>query len=306
MPAAAATVPLGPRLRAAAFALAAGVVGALGVWAAWRVGVQSPGGRQLEALVTSEVVPARWSQAAGSLLGLMTNRLIVAGLALAVLVALVRRRWVAAALAVAVVVAANGAGRVLKHDLLSSAVLADGTVYGNSGPSGHTIAAASVAVALVLVVPARVRPSMAVLAALWSAAVGVATVLSGDHRPSDAFGGLCVVLAAAAFGCAASVLVERPPASRRPARWWDVPLLLLVVAGLVAGVVAAVDLVPLAGSGASSDVAAQHRALTGAVLAIASAAALATALAAWVRDVVERTATPSGDGSRAGSAQRRH
>ncbi|MCG2803694.1 MAG: phosphatase PAP2 family protein [Cellulomonas sp.] len=306
MPDTAAPVALGPRVRAAVPALVAGVLGAVGVWAAWRVGVQSPAGRQIEALVAAAAVPARWSQAAGTLLGLMTNLLIVVGLGAAVLVALVRRRWVAAGLAVAVVVGANVVGRVLKHDLLGSAVLADGTVYGNSGPSGHTIAAASLALALVLVVPARVRPTVAVLAAAWSTAVGVATVLSGDHRPSDAVGGLCVVLAAGAFGCVASVLVERPPAGGRPSRWWDSPLLLLVVTGLVTGAMAAVDLVPLAGSGASSDVAAQHRALLGAVLAIASTAALATGLAAWVRGVVERAATPPGDGSRAGSARHRH
>lgn len=306
MPDAAVTVRLGPRLPAAALALAAGVLAAVGVWATWRFGVHSATGRRLEALVTSDVVPDGWSQAAGSLLGLMTNRLVAAGLAVAVLVALVRRRWVAAALAVVVVVGANGAGRVLKHDLLGPAVLADGTVYGNSGPSGHTIAAASVAVALVLVAPARVRPALAVLAAAWSAAVGAATVLSGDHRPSDAVGGLCVVLAVAAFGCAASVLVERPGAGTRPGRWWSLPLLLLVAAGLVTGVLAALDLAALTGAGQGADVAAQHQALVGAVTAIASTAALTTALVAWVRGVGERAAAPPADGSRAGSAQRRH
>lgn len=287
-----APVPLAPRLPWAATAVGVALLGAVGTWAAWRFAVQSETGRRLESLVTTHAVPAGWSGAADHLLALTTTRFVAVGLVVAVVVAAVRRRPVAGALAVAVVVGANGAGRVLKHDLLGGAVLPDGSVYVNSGPSGHTIAAASLAVALVLVVPPRVRPSAGLLAALWSAAVGVSTVLSGAHRPSDAVGGLALVLAVAAAGCAVAALVERPRPAPRPARWWGLPTAVLGVAALVCGVLAAVVLAPLARAGAAEGLSAGHDALVGAVLAVAASAAAMAALVGWVRGAAERAATP--------------
>jgi membrane-associated phospholipid phosphatase len=63
----------------------------------------------------------------------------------------------------------------------------------NSFPSGHTTAAASIAVALLLVVPARHRFAAAVTGAALTAAVGFSVVILGWHYPSDVLGGLLVV-----------------------------------------------------------------------------------------------------------------
>lgn len=63
----------------------------------------------------------------------------------------------------------------------------------NSFPSGHTTAAASIAVALLLVVPAAHRFAAAVLGAGITAAVGFSVVILGWHYPSDVLGGLLVV-----------------------------------------------------------------------------------------------------------------
>jgi membrane-associated phospholipid phosphatase len=63
----------------------------------------------------------------------------------------------------------------------------------NSFPSGHTTAAASIAVALLLVAPAAYRLSAAVAGAALTAVVGFAVVILAWHYPSDVLGGLLVV-----------------------------------------------------------------------------------------------------------------
>jgi membrane-associated phospholipid phosphatase len=63
----------------------------------------------------------------------------------------------------------------------------------NSFPSGHTTAAASIAVALLLVVPAAHRLAAALLGVVLTAVVGLAVVILGWHYPSDVLGGLLVV-----------------------------------------------------------------------------------------------------------------
>jgi membrane-associated phospholipid phosphatase len=63
----------------------------------------------------------------------------------------------------------------------------------NSFPSGHTTAAASIAVALLFVVPATHRFLAGVLGFGILAAVGVSVVVLGWHYPSDVLGGLLVV-----------------------------------------------------------------------------------------------------------------
>jgi membrane-associated phospholipid phosphatase len=63
----------------------------------------------------------------------------------------------------------------------------------NSFPSGHTTAAASIAVALLVVVPAAYRLSAAVAGAALTAMVGFSVVILAWHYPSDVLGGLLVV-----------------------------------------------------------------------------------------------------------------
>ena len=64
---------------------------------------------------------------------------------------------------------------------------------GNSLPSGHATIAAAVAVALLLVLPARVRGVGAVIGAAGAALVGIATLSAGWHRPSDVAAAFLVV-----------------------------------------------------------------------------------------------------------------
>jgi membrane-associated phospholipid phosphatase len=65
--------------------------------------------------------------------------------------------------------------------------------WANSFPSGHTTAAASIAVALLFVVPARHRLAAALAGTVLTAAVGISVVVLVWHYPSDVLGGLLVV-----------------------------------------------------------------------------------------------------------------
>jgi membrane-associated phospholipid phosphatase len=65
--------------------------------------------------------------------------------------------------------------------------------WANSFPSGHTTAAATLAVALLFVVPARHRLSAAAIGLLLTAAVGLSVMVLAWHYPSDVLGALLVV-----------------------------------------------------------------------------------------------------------------
>ena len=65
----------------------------------------------------------------------------------------------------------------------------------NSFPSGHTAAAASVAFALILVLPHAVRGMVALIGAGYVTVIAVATVWAEWHRPSDTLAALLIVLA---------------------------------------------------------------------------------------------------------------
>jgi membrane-associated phospholipid phosphatase len=65
--------------------------------------------------------------------------------------------------------------------------------WANSFPSGHTTAVASIAVALLFVVPARHRLAAALAGLTLTAAVGISVIVLVWHYPSDVLGGLLVV-----------------------------------------------------------------------------------------------------------------
>ena len=109
------------------------------------------------------------------------------------LLALARRRVALALAAATLVGGANVTTQLLKKVLLERPDVGAG-VFGNSFPSGHTTVATSVGLAAVLVVPARLRPPVALLATAWAAATGTATLVSGGHRPSDVAGAALVTL----------------------------------------------------------------------------------------------------------------
>ena len=105
--------------------------------------------------------------------------------------------------AVAIVAGANLTTQFLKalfsHERFY-AFLGEGQPWTNSFPSGHTTAAASIWVALLIAAPARLRPLAALAGAALTGAVGLSVVVLEWHYPSDVLGALFV---AAGWGFAA-------------------------------------------------------------------------------------------------------
>lgn len=116
---------------------------------------------------------------------LLVTSVVIAGLAL------LRRRWPAAIAAVAIIGVSSVLAQALKHDLLDRPALL--SIGENTFPSGHMTAFAAVISALLLVVPARIRPGVAVVGALGLSVVGALLIRFGWHRPSDVFGAILLV-----------------------------------------------------------------------------------------------------------------
>jgi membrane-associated phospholipid phosphatase len=128
-------------------------------------------------------------------LGGLASLLVLLAVACAIGLRFGRRREVLAA--IVVVAGANLTTQLLKTTLEHARYKAFEhgieLPWPNSFPSGHTTAAASIAVALLLVVPAAHRLAAAVTGGAITAAVGLSVVILGWHYPSDVLGGLLVV-----------------------------------------------------------------------------------------------------------------
>ena len=81
-----------------------------------------------------------------------------------------------------------------------------------SWPSGHATAAMSLALACVIAAPARIRPVVGALGALFAVAVSYSFLTLGWHYPSDVIGGFLV----AATWALLAIAGLRAAESRRP------------------------------------------------------------------------------------------
>jgi hypothetical protein len=148
-------------------------------------------------------------------------------------VAALRGRWHLAVAVGVVILGANLTTEALKAtvprpDLINA--LYDATF--NTWPSGHATVAASLAAALVMVVPARARPLAATIGAFYAGAIAVGVLAAGWHRPSDALAAFAIV-GAWAFGVSAALVAWRGPG--RPVHRASLPAL-AVGAVIVLGV----------------------------------------------------------------------
>lgn len=128
-------------------------------------------------------------------LGDLASLLVLLAVACAIGLRSGRRRQAVAA--IVVVTGANLTTQLLKATLEHARYKAFEhgieVPWPNSFPSGHTTAAASIAVALLLVAPAAHRLFAVGVGAAITAAVGFSVVVLGWHYPSDVLGGLLVV-----------------------------------------------------------------------------------------------------------------
>jgi membrane-associated phospholipid phosphatase len=203
--------------RRVVLALVVALLAGVGVVALWRVFLLTEHGQAVDqaSLEGAHIGQTRLWDLAEPVLDVVSVGFIAAAIVTCGVIAVVRRRWSLALVAATVLIGANVSTRVLKMAVLDRPDLGHGPLL-NTLPSGHTTAAASVAVAVLLVVPPRVRPWIAVLGAGYAGATGVSTLIGQWHRPSDVLAGLLVVLAWGAIGCALLALTPAVPEERRP------------------------------------------------------------------------------------------
>lgn len=153
---------------------------------------------------------------AGPILDVVSTVYIGGAIIVVGAIALLRKRWWLAIQAVTLIVGANVTTQVLKKIVLDRPDFGVVWAPGNSLPSGHTTAAASVSLALLLVVPRVWRPWAAVAGAIYTTATGVSTLVGQWHRPSDVVAAVLVCGAWALGICALSRLPDDEPVRRRP------------------------------------------------------------------------------------------
>ena len=130
--------------------------------------------------------------------------------AIVLLIALLRRRPGVALVIVIVIFGANTTTQVLKPLLAAPRPPVPGiwTIAQASWPSGHATAALSLALCAVLAAPARIRPAVAALGAMFAVAVSYSFLTLTWHYPSDVFGGFLIATAWTLMGIAALLTVR--------------------------------------------------------------------------------------------------
>jgi membrane-associated phospholipid phosphatase len=136
-----------------------------------------------------------------------------------VAVAVARDRPRVALAVVAMMALAPLTAETLKPLLAHPHVSVDGVSVGPaSWPSGHATAALALIYSAVLVAPARLRPLVAGIGAVFAAAVGCSLLILAWHMPSDVIGGYLVATLWAALAVAALRAANRrwPTTRERP------------------------------------------------------------------------------------------
>jgi membrane-associated phospholipid phosphatase len=146
-------------------------------------------------------------------------------LVIILVVALARRRLALAVMSAAVVIGSTATTYLLKRaiDRPFLGVDPERAFAGNSLPSGHATAAAAFAIGLTLVLPPVARGTASVIGATYAAIVGVATLSSGWHRPSDVVAAYLVAGGWAAFAGLVLVIIQARNAviTRRERPGWS-------------------------------------------------------------------------------------
>lgn len=276
-----------------ALALVVTMLAALGLVATWSLLVVHPRGSALDESAVdgaSYGAGTLW-QVAEPVLDVVSIGFIIAAIAATTLVAVIRRRWTLAFQAAVLVGGANITTQLLKHLVLQRP---DGAL--NTLPSGHTTVAASVSVALLLVVPRSARPAVALLGAVYTGATGISTMVGQWHRPSDVIAGVLVVLAWTGVVCALTSRYSLDPRQEATASTVTSAVVLLLAAAVAtAGGIAVLggsDL-PVVGTATASSP--DVRAYVGTAALVAATVAGTFGAALLVRQHTARPVRPAGD-----------
>jgi membrane-associated phospholipid phosphatase len=216
---------------------AVAVLAAAGVFVVYRIFMRTSLGQLVDtaALRGGDVHHPKVDEVLGRTLNGTTLVSVVLVCLVAAAIGMLRKRIDLAVGAAFLVLGANGSTQLLKDHLVRPDL--DRFPAPNSFPSGHTAAAASVAFALILVLPHAVRGTVALIGFAYVTVIAVATVWAEWHRPSDTIAAMLVVLA---WGALAVLGIRirrrrRPGPAERPIRLALLPLLAVGAVTAVAG-----------------------------------------------------------------------
>ncbi|WP_343448655.1 phosphatase PAP2 family protein [Micromonospora oryzae] len=212
----------------------------------WRAALHTELGQWLDtvALTGNQIGQDRIAEPVNRILNTMSALSLLAATAMIGFIALIRRRVALAITATLLIAGANVSTQLLKHFLARPdfGIDPERSAAGNSLPSGHTTVAASVALALILVLPPTVRVLGAYLGTAYAAVAGVATLSAGWHRPSDAVAAFLVVGVWAALAGLLLLVTQREQAQVEPTDAHRVAAVVLGLGGAIAVVASALAL----------------------------------------------------------------
>lgn len=218
-------------------------------WLIYYLTVRTEGGRvvadaSLRGAILSE---ARAGGLVDNVLGFITVASLAAAVAVVATIALVRLRRDLGLAAIGVLVLANLSAQVLKGWLIPRPDLGlseYAPVTLNSLPGGHSTAAFSVVVALLIVVPVRLRGAVALTGGAYACVVALASMAAGWHRAGDSEAAFLLVGLWAGVALGALVIWDRAEidadtpseSTRRRRRSLLAAAVLTTMAGLVSAV----------------------------------------------------------------------
>ncbi|MEE3852128.1 phosphatase PAP2 family protein [Gordonia sp. LSe1-13] len=262
------------------------VAAAVGV-AGYVLAVRTVTGQRIEnaALRGADQAGRAMTAPADSVLGTITiTSMVIAMLALLVVAVLRRQPWVGLA-ALVIIVGGQAIVQVLKSYVLPRPELIDASpqYVQNSLPSGHTAAAMTILLAVLLVTPFRLRGLTVLVVLPWVIGVGAYTITAKWHRFSDTLTADAIALVVACVVCVVGVrtkyltITEAGPPShiigRRVIVWFWV-VLFVIATGI------GLALWALTWRNGQMDDAAEYNYFLGAQL-LSAAGAIASGLVFW-------------------------
>ncbi|MGX6603847.1 phosphatase PAP2 family protein [Micromonosporaceae bacterium Da 78-11] len=272
--------------------LAVAALAAAGVAAVYRVFIRTSLGQVVDtaSMRGGDVNHAKVVEVLSRALNGTTLASLVLVCLVAAVIGVLRKRIDLAIGSALMVIGANASTQLLKTRLHRPNL--DDFPLPNSFPSGHTSAAASVAFALILVLPYAIRGMVTLIGFAYATIIAIATVWAEWHRPSDTVAALLVVLAWGAlvtFGIRLWRL-RVPGETQGKSRLATFPLLLITALTSVCGLLGLAALV--VSERVTADFTSGRFAfLTGAACITA---AVAAAFLIWVRLAAGDHPTPAG------------
>jgi membrane-associated phospholipid phosphatase len=199
----------------------------VGFVATYFVAVRTVRGQLVDvtALDGHAVQPRTVVSGATTLLGTISLASLVLGLGFIVAISFVRRRFFRGYVAAIIVTGSVVSTELLKRRLLprpALVTLSPGNTPLNTLPSGHTTIAISIVVALMFVLPRRGRALAAILGAPYATGIGIATIVTHWHRPSDVLAAIGVVGAWTSVGLLAVQRLQIPAErTTTPEKDWE-------------------------------------------------------------------------------------